>query len=211
MFESIFQIRDIIQEFCVDFISNPYFCYTEHGLHALFLSRVLERIPSDCRYFPWDKQQVCVAQCEYPTAGKLGKPRRQNWDFAIIDTPPHSIAKGKQPSYDYLKLNTVVEFGLNEEIEHLADDIGRLCHSEANVMHRYAVHLYRLSTPGRQFSGRDWSSNSGQMASKTEICKISTNKQVEIYYGVNDITGTYPKCLSIIRDGQIVDVPLFCK
>ncbi len=205
--EEIMQIRDIIKEFCIEFISNPYLCYTEHSLHALFLSRVMDRIPPECRYFLWENQQVCVTQCEYPTAADLGKPRRQNWDFAIIDTPPHSISKGGQPSYDYLRLNAVVEFGLNEGIEHLADDVDRLCHAESNVLQKYAVHLYRLSTPGHQFSGRDWSPNSARIASNEEICHISINQPIEIYRGVSDLTGCYKKNLSIIRDGKITNIP----
>jgi hypothetical protein len=32
--------KEILVEFCKDFIDHPYRCYTEHGLHALFYTKL---------------------------------------------------------------------------------------------------------------------------------------------------------------------------
>ena len=29
-------VRSTAKEFCLEFVQNPYLCYTEHGLHARF-------------------------------------------------------------------------------------------------------------------------------------------------------------------------------
>jgi hypothetical protein len=117
-------------------------------------------LPADQRYTTWHDYKVCVVQKEYPTAGFLGKPRRQHWDIAVIKTPPQSLVDGIASSYDYLKLAAVVELGMNEGKEHLTDDIERLSHPGANVDQGFIIHLYRLSQPGAKLSDRDWSSAS---------------------------------------------------
>ena len=110
--EKIEFLRKAITDFCVEFVSNPYLCYTEHGQHALFYSMSFNALPEQQRYLTWNNQKVCVLQKEYPTAGKLGKPQRQHWDIAVLKNPPESI--GTKSSYDYLELFAAIEFGMNE-------------------------------------------------------------------------------------------------
>lgn len=137
-------VQQITREFTLEFIRNPYLCYTEHGLHACFYTMLYNALPSDQRYTTWKNQKVCVIQKEYPTAGNLGKPQRQHWDIAVFKTPPSSIISTGKHSFDFLRLSTVVEFGMNEPKEHLIDDIERVCHKDANVDRGIAV-LIELS------------------------------------------------------------------
>ncbi|MBO8167891.1 MAG: hypothetical protein H0Z35_01755 [Thermoanaerobacteraceae bacterium] len=95
-------VRNVIEDFCREFSKFPYLCYTEHGLHARFYSALYNALPPAARYINWEGKKICVIQKEYPTAGTLGKPRRQNWDIAVIQNPPSTLP-GKEPSYDYLK------------------------------------------------------------------------------------------------------------
>ena len=106
-------VERIIGKFTLEFIQNPYLCYTEHGQHARFYQMLYDELDVSQRYFTCMGQKVCVIQKEYPTAGNLSKPQRQHWDIAIIKSPAES-APDKKPSYDYLKLKAVVEFGMNE-------------------------------------------------------------------------------------------------
>lgn len=161
-------LEDTIVQFCKEFIDNPYNCYTEHGQHALFYAMLKKNyeqnsIQTDHSYNEIGKGNVSIIQKEYPTFDDLGKPRRQNWDIALIKTPfepgVDKIGSVKEPPYDYLQLDAVVEFGLNENIEHLVDDFLRVSHPLANTDNGYIVHLYRLSGAGKQNSGRDWSPN----------------------------------------------------
>jgi len=156
-------LEDVLAKFCSDFIENPYRCYTEHGQHALFYSMFSNAFPAAERDLKFNDFNVCAIQKEYPTCFDLGKSQRQNWDISIIKSPATANAeilaeKGKE-LFDYLNLFAVVEFGLNERIEHLVDDFLRVSHPNANVDHPYIVHLYRLSDAGDQVSGRDWSAN----------------------------------------------------
>lgn len=185
-------IRNTINEFCQAFIQNPYMCYTEHGQHALFYNMLYQAIPKSQRVISWENQKISVVQKEYPTAGKLGKPRRQHWDIAIIKSPPESISSG-HGSYDYLKLYAAIEFGMNESEEHLQDDINRLCDEGSNIEHRFIVHLYRLSESGARFSSRDWSSKSPRILKGERIMELIKGKPVEIFYGLADSTGIH-KC-----------------
>ena len=196
-------VRHITEKFTLEFIRNPYLCYTEHGLHALFYTMLYNALHPDQRYTTWNNQKVCVIQKEYPTAGKLGKPRRQHWDIAVIKTPPSSIISKDKHSYDYLKLSSVVEFGMNESEEHLVDDIERLSHEDANVDQGIIVHLYRLSESGAKLSGRDKSARSKQILFKETISEIGLDKPIEIYYGLFDNTGTYESGAWLIYNGSI--------
>ena len=196
-------IHQIVKQFTLDFVNNPYLCYTEHGQHALFFSMLYNAIPDNKLFTTWNNQKVCIIQKEYPTAGKLGKPQRQHWDIALIKSPPTSINEGSLKSFDYLKLSAVVEFGMNEREEHLIDDIERLCHIDSNVEQGILIHLYRLSKPGAHFSGRDWSSNYRQIISKERVAEISLNKPVDIYYGMHDITNKYESGAWMIRKGKV--------
>jgi hypothetical protein len=196
-------IRKTIVEFCLDFVANPYLCYTEHGQHALFYSILYRVIPEEQRYVTIKNQKVCVIQKEYPTAGKLGKPQRQHWDLAILK--PNQM-NGKELSYDFLKLLAVIEFGMNESREHLEDDIERLCHKEANVEYRFIVHLYRLSESGNRFSNRDWSTKSPRIMTIKDIQLLSAGKPVDIYMALTDSTGRYSPGVWHIRNGIVAEL-----
>jgi hypothetical protein len=198
--------RHMARQFCLEFVKTPYLCYTEHGQHALFYTRLYNALPPSQRYTTWYDHKVCVVQKEYPTAGPLGKPRRQHWDIAVIKTPPESLANSLAASYDYLRLAAVVEFGMNEDIEHLIDDIERLSHADANVDQGFVIHLHRLSQPGAKLSKRDWSAASKRIVSKESVVQMSVGKPVEIYYGMYDSTGNYPWGVWLIRDGAIEPV-----
>lgn len=183
-------IRKTINEFCQEFVRNPYLCYTEHGQHALFYSMLYAAIPDKQKFIFWDNQKICVIQKEYPTAATLDKPQRQHWDIAVLKSPPESLRNGPG-SYDYLKLFAVVEFGLNESEEHLQDDINRLCHQDSNIENRFIIHLYRLSKGGVKFSGRDWSPESPRIKKMHEVKEMANGKPIEIFYGLADSTGLY--------------------
>lgn len=183
-------IRTTIIDFCLDFVRNPYLCYTEHGQHALFYTMLYNATPVEQRLIPWENRKVCMFQKEYPTAGKLDKPQRQHWDVAILKSLPESELSGPG-SYDYLKLYAVVEFGLNASVEHLKDDIERLSHVDSNVDHSFIVHLYRLSQSGKLFSNRDWSSKSKQILSPDNILELFRGDSLEIFYGMADSTGEH--------------------
>jgi hypothetical protein len=150
------------------------------------------------RYTSWEGQKVCTIQKEYPTADKLGKPRRQHWDVAVIKSPPRSLIRGPK-SYDYLRLSAVIEFGMNVGIEHLEDDIERISHPRSNVEFGFLVHLYRLSVPGAPVSGRDWSPKSKKIVSRHEIAEIIGSTELQVYYGVADLTDTHQSGLWLIK------------
>jgi hypothetical protein len=199
-------VRQSIIKFCSEFIKHPYLCYTEHGQHALFYTQLYNSLPITERYTIWQEQKLGVIQKEYPTAGNLGKSKRQHWDIAVIKTPAESTAKNRT-SYDYLKLAAVVEFGMNEAMEHLTDDIERICHHDANLEFGFIVHLYRLSEPGSLlFSKRDWSSNSTCILPIEQVKKLSMDKPVEIYYGRADSTGKFTSGVWHIHQGKVISL-----
>ena len=199
-------VRQAIKQFTAEFVKNPYLCYTEHGQHAMFYTLLYNVIAPERRYTTWNGHKVCVIQKEYPTAGDLGKPRRQHWDIAIIKTPPQSTGKDKITFYDYLRLAAVLEFGMNEAEVHVLDDIERVCHADANVEQGYIVHLYRLSKSGARLSGRDWAADSKRIVSKERVVEMSRHKPVEIFYGMYDGTGRYANGVWAIKQGTIVSV-----
>jgi hypothetical protein len=203
MTEQSEKVRVVATDFCTEFVKNPYLCYTEHGLHALFYTKLYNALTPEERYTEWTDHRVCVIQKEYPTARSLGKPRRQNWDIAVIKTPPECIP-GSQPAYDYLRLAAVVELGMNEAQEHFKDDLFRLCHPDANVENGFIIHLYRISGPkGQEISGRDWSPNSTRILTCEQIAELVEGKAVEVFYGLADNTGTHPSEAWNITDGNI--------
>jgi hypothetical protein len=195
-------VRRVVRQFCLEFVEHPYLCYTEHGLHALLFSRIYDALPRSQRYTYWGGHKVCVVQKEYPTADALDKSKRQNWDVAVIQTPPISVAGEGQPSYDYLKLAAVVEFGMNETADHLQDDIDRLCHEKAHVDQGFIVHLYRLGESGAKVSGRDWSASSKRILSKEEAAKMGKGRPVEILYGLAGSVGTHEPGAWLIEGGK---------
>lgn len=198
-------VLETVQEFCMEFIAAPYLCYTEHGLHALFHTRLYNKLPEEWRYMVWKEQKMCVLQKEYRTAKNLDWSRRQNWDIAVIKTPPSSRLDGPT-SYDYLRLATIVEFALNEPQDHLVRDIQRVCHAEANTDSAIIVHLYRLSRPGHPVSARDWSLNSARICPNQSVAELTKNKPVRVYYAVYAPPGTYPSGVWLISGGKITEL-----
>jgi hypothetical protein len=195
-------VRQTITTFCVEFVSHPYLCYTEHGQHALFYTKLYSALPEELRYATWQQQKVCILQKEYPTAANLGKSQRQHWDVAVLSVPPTSRAIGAK-TYDYLKLLAAIEFGMNEAKKHLVDDIERLDHADANVVQGFIVHLYRLSNAKLRFSGRDWSHNAACILTPEQVGDLSLGRSVEIYYGMADGTGNYESEAWHIKSGQM--------
>jgi hypothetical protein len=180
-------------------------CYTEHGQHALFYTKLYNNFPEDQRYTTWQRQKVCVIQKEYPTATNLGKPQRQHWDVVVLSVPPTNNYNGAE-GYDYLKLLAGIEFGMNEAQAHLEDDIERLGHEKSNVIKGFIVHLYRLSDARQKFSGRDWSQNSKRIISPDQLAELTKMTSVEIYYGMADSTGKYESVVSHIKDGKMIEI-----
>jgi hypothetical protein len=200
--------RNTLINFCNEFVRDPYLCYTEHGLHALFFSKLYNALPEESRYTACNGHRLCVLQKEYPTAHHLGKSRRQHWDISLIRTPVE--APDRPNVYDYLPLAAVVEFGLNCPSNHLGEDIRRLCHEGANVDNRFVVHLYRLSPAADKISGRDWAPESNILCSRESVQVVLRNRPVEVFYGVVDATEANQSGLWIITGDRIeqVDQPM---
>jgi len=196
-------VRKVAKEFCLEFVKNPYFCYTEHGLHAYFYTMLFTTIPENKRFANWEGQKICVIQKEYRTAEKLEKSKRQNWDISVIKLPPKGKRGIKSQSYDYLRLAAVVEFRMNTGKKHLVEDIRRVCHEDSNTDSQFIIHLYRFSKPGNHFSNRDRSPNSKLFLSQEQIAQLSPKKSVEIFYGVYDSTCKHESGVWIIKKGNI--------
>lgn len=198
--------RQAVIAFAREFIENPYLCYTEHGIHALFYTQLFNATPAEKRFIDWHGFKVCTIQKEYPTFGCLGKPKRQHWDIAVIKDPPECLPSKQYHSYDYLRLAAVVEFGFNSNEAHLLDDIERLTHTDSNVEHRFIVNLYRLSQPGYLFSGRDLPSISGQVVSMERVAELVEGKDVEILQGIYDSDGKYPRILTYFHNAELISL-----
>jgi hypothetical protein len=176
--------QDTLIEFCKEFVENPYLCYTEHGLHALFFTRLYNALPSRLRDLEFAEHSMCAIQKEYPTHDKLIRPRRQNWDISVIRSP--IVNPGGKKAYDHLPLAAVVEFSLNYGKDHVRDDIERLAHLKSNVGLRLVAHLYRLSEAATRISRRDKSPHSTKIYRKEDIQPLLHNKKVIVYYGIYD-------------------------
>ncbi len=198
-------VKQTIIQFCKEFIENPYLCYTEHGQHAFFYTMLYNTFPIKQRFTTWQGVRLCIIQKEYPTAGKLGRSRRQNWDIAIVQTPPKSQKKGSG-SYDFLKLAAVVQFGLNTVLEHLAYDVESMSHQDANVKQGFAVNLYRLSKASSRLSHHDWSPKSSRIICKQKVAEEFRKKPVEIFYGMYDSSCQHENGLWLIGNGEITSV-----
>jgi hypothetical protein len=183
-------VRGTMEGLCLEFTEQPYICYTEHGLHALFFSRLYDALPEDLRYFEWDGRRVCAIQKEYATAHDLGKSRRQHWDIAVLRNPP--VTRGEHP-YDFFEIDAAVEFGLNEGKVHLLEDMRRLSHPLSNVGTGYAVHLNRIS---EGLSKRDLSPRSTRIwpgdspVEKDKLLAKVRKTNVTVYYVLVDSTHT---------------------
>jgi hypothetical protein len=187
----VFQItRNTLIDFCFEFLDWPYLCYTEHGLHGLFLTKLYNALPPKNRYSELNGQRFCVVQKEYPTNSKLEKSKRQHWDISVIKQPV--MASTRTPAFDYLPLTVVIEFGLNCNDTHLREDIRRLSHRDSNVDNGFIVHLYRLSNPKDKFSGRDWSAKSARLFDKQKVQTLlqgyKAPRKLEVLYAIADTT-----------------------
>lgn len=201
-------VKEAIEQFCLEFVKKPYLCYTEHGLHARFYLTLYNLLPGDRRYINFHNEDVCVVQKEYPTAHHLNKSRRQNWDIAVLEEPV-SEQKSKEKAYDFLPLNSVIEFGLNEGQEHLVEDRRRLCHEKSNVKHKFIVHLYRISHSGNPFSGRDLSEKSKRILSVQEIFDlvfVGNCENLMTYVGVHDKTASYQNGVWVLSKSGIKQI-----
>lgn len=96
-------------------------------------------------------------------------------------------------SYDSLRVDSAIEFGMNEGREHLRDDVHRLSSPDSNVDHKFIVHLYRLSRErdGRKTSERDWSPRSGRILKLDEVARVVRGHGIEIYYAIWDNSDFY--------------------
>ena len=172
-------VEDTIRSFCLEFLDNPYLCYTEHGLHALFYHQLMNNIPKNRRYIKPDGKRICVVQKEYPMAEKRkADSKRAHWDIAILS--PKQVVDGKK-WYDRLKLNSVVEFGLNEKKDHAIDDINRIDYNQRNgsIQNGFIVHFYRYS---KSMTRRDWQNRHKGYARPSDLQKKIRRKQNILAY-----------------------------
>jgi len=89
---------------------------------------------------------------------------------------------------------------MNATPGHLKEDIRRLVHPDAHVEQGFVVHLYRLSPPGKPFSGRDWTASHGGIVSLEDVVNLSQGASMGIYYGMVGATGEYDRGLWRIQD-----------
>ena len=207
-------IENILKDFLKEFINNPYLCYTEHGLHALFYTKLYDYLSKEQRHLlNYGMINIYAIQKEYPTAYQLGKGRRQHWDVAVISNPPEPVTLDKKPGYDYLKLFAVFEFGLNEKIKHLQDDIERLSNKDSHVEHPFVIHLYRISG-GRnniRFSMRDRSSDADekQFVKPDMVQSLLKNidSKITVYHGIANQPPRKSELCKITKDTiEIIDL-----
>ena len=138
-------VEKSLEDFCKKFIEHPYLSYTEHGLHAAYYHELITRleehgIPTSALF---RGLEVCIVQKEYRTSGDLGKSRCANWDVSVLNLPltVSDRFSENECAFDHLNLNCIIEFGLNESIDHLQDDIDRLSHGQCIANGKYIVHL----------------------------------------------------------------------
>ncbi len=201
--DTVKAFKEVLVKFTLEFVQAPYLCYTEHGLHARFYSQLYNDLSEEQLYFFLDGKKVCVIQKEYPTATNLGRSKRQHRDISMIKKPAGSSKSIPDQSYDFFKLSAVVEFGMNASVDHLEDDIDRLCHPDANVESRFLVHLYRLGKPGNRFCRRDLSNRSRSMISIKDAALLTIDKPVEIFYGIYDNANIESSGVWHLQNGSI--------
>lgn len=200
--EAVNLTRKELVAFCEEFLRHPYLCYTEHGQHCRFASYLYKAIPAGERYQALGGLRMCRVQKEYPTHRDLSKSRRQHWDVSLI-AKADELPQCPWP-YDHFPLATVVEFGLNCDLDHLQDDIQRLAHPDSNVFKGFIAHLFRLSATRERPSARDWSPHSGRLHAIDAIQPLLLGTTVEVYLGVFDPTNTTPTGLWRITASEIV-------
>lgn len=188
-------VNETLEALTREFVTNPYLCYTEQGLHAMFFCMLFNRIPPEERYAQLEDKKVSVVQKEYPTFHKLKDSRRGHWDIAVLETP---LVPLKFPAYDFLKVDSAVEFGLNESMYHLENDVKRLCDKESNVVHRFVAHFYRLSNAD---SLRDWNPRSKRIVPSEEVAKRVKGTDIVAYYAIADQTRRLKRAFRITDVG----------
>jgi hypothetical protein len=188
-------VNEVLESLTTEFIANPYLCYTEQGFHALFFTMLFNRLPPEDRYSQLGDKKVSIIQKEYPTFHKLKDTKRGHWDIAVLEAP---LVPLKAPSYDYLKVDSAVEFGLNESLRHLEGDIKRLNDMESNVTHKFIAHFYRLSEAE---SFRDWNPRSKRIVSSEEVAKRMKGTDIIAYYALDDRTHNLKRAFRIVNGG----------
>lgn len=200
--EAVNLTRRELVAFCKEFLKHPYLCYTEHGQHCRFASRLYQAMPADQRYQTLGGLRMCRVQKEYPTHRDLSKSRRQHWDVSLI-AKAEELPQCRWP-YDHLPLATVVEFGLNSNLDHLQDDVQRLAHTYSNVAQGFVAHLFRLSETQKRLSARDCSPHSRRLHTAQAIKPLLKGKKVEVYLAVFDPTNKNPTGLWRITADDVV-------
>jgi len=184
-------VEETIERFCFEFLDSPYLCYTEHGIHALFYHRFLERMPEERRIIKANGKDICIIQKEYCTWDKLIRTRRANWDIAVLCENQSGNRDKDHYWYDCLELNSVIEFGLNPgESNHVRGDVERLSHEKARVNRKYIVHLYRFS---QATTRKDWKTDKPKALVRpdkiNDMIKENGNKVIAYWALYNDKTG----------------------
>jgi hypothetical protein len=181
-------VEETIDDFCIFFFKNPYVEYSEHGIHALFFHQLYENFNSNeiPRYGHYLNEQVCLIQKEYRMSGKCGGTKAAHWDVCVLKEPLESRndtniqIKSRPNSYDFLEINSIIEFGLKANLSHLNNDVDRLCHPECKARGKFIVHLERFSD---SFSQRDFPLNSkNELPTKAQMIDLTKNNNVIIYY-----------------------------
>jgi len=188
-------VDEALEGLCREFLATPYLFYTEQGLHAMFFCMLFNRLSPEERYSLLGDKKVSVVQKEYPTSHKLKDSRRGHWDISILEDPLIPI---RSPDYDFLKVNSAVEFGLNESIRHLKGDIKRLTANESNVANKFLAHFYRLS---ESESHRDWNPRSRRIATPGEVFDEVKGTDVIAYYAIADQTRGLRRACRITSSG----------
>lgn len=188
-------VNETLEALTKEFITNPYVCYTEQGLHAMFFCMLFNRLPPEERYAQLGDKKVSIIQKEYPTFHKLKGTKRGHWDIAVLEKP---LIPLKSPAYDFLKVDSAVEFGLNESVRHLKDDIRRLTDNESNVTNKLLAHFYRLS---ESESHRDWNPRSKRIATPEEVSDEVKGTDIVAYYALVDLTRSLRRAFRIADVG----------
>jgi hypothetical protein len=110
----------------------------------------------------------------------------------------------KSSDYDFLKVDSAVEFGLNESLRHLDGDVKRLDGKDSNVAHKFIAHFYRLSDAE---SLRDWNPRSKRIVSSEEVAKRVEGTGIVAYYAIVDRTRNQRQALKI-TDGRVQELQL---
>lgn len=184
--EAVTLTRDELEGFCHEFLEHPYLCYTEHGLHSRFASRLYRAMPEGSRYLTVGGYRICRTQKEYPTHMDLDRSKRQHWDVSMIaqaDRLPTCVYP-----LDHMPSATVIEFGLNEPLAHLWDDIERLSHDGSNLHQGFAAHFYRLSENSSRPSARDCSPGAKHVRAAPAIQPLLAGTNIEVILVVVDPT-----------------------